>query len=51
MKNGVIVETMMISRTEKTCIFNPDRDFGIHNAELMKGAKDAAMKTAQVKRL
>jgi hypothetical protein len=30
MKNGVIVETMMISLTEKACIFNPDGVFGIH---------------------
>src|SRR5712692_3274113 len=31
MKNGLIVETMMISRTErKTCIFNADGVFGIH---------------------
>ena len=38
MKNGVIVETMMISRTErKPYIFNPDRVFGIHtSAQLQK---------------
>jgi hypothetical protein len=34
MENGVIVETMMISRTEKTCIFNPDGVFGIHNIRM-----------------
>jgi hypothetical protein len=34
MKNAVIVETMMISRTEKTCIFNPDAVFGIRSDPL-----------------
>jgi hypothetical protein len=37
MKHGVIVETMMISRTEKTCIFNPDGVFGIHSAPKIHG--------------
>jgi hypothetical protein len=32
MKNGLIVETMMdLTNGAKTCIFNPDGVFGIHN--------------------
>jgi hypothetical protein len=35
MKNGLIVEMMMISRTvAKTSIFNPDGFFGIHKTRM-----------------